>query len=693
MTEHPSQFRTSEAMDAAGIFSVGSKDDNTAFSSLTDAHYVSHSISQEESTSTVVSSDCSSSSHGVAHLRGWLDGKSQQQQQKQPYDKSANNNQRPVSKRFSLSDTVLHNTNASKASKELHQSTNSNSSRRQAATPIRIKPKFETTEVEATDQGYASVAKLSAWLADDPTSNKKRVTQLRRGANVIAKSRTFDKGLANVIVETSTIRAGHVKEQRQSLGCRQGELTSPMKAQSTVGVGAVSSINVGKQKEWLSNAFKTQTGGGRAQTEVITRDSDMQDITLRAKQMWRVKQTTPPRHAVQQHETGGCLSKEIAPTEFGTKSHVSELFDEAKLTDTVATTTNQSFAPSASTAPFPAPALKPSSYKAQKMYGFTPPRMNKSAYNLKTQQQQQLQQFNSSFLSLPTCNFEDSIASMPEAVTASCLAEMNIPWPEMEESACSVIKPNVGASNQLDNYQPTESFQGGVWSKADAPLLSPSFIAKASQFDVSEHFMLRDIEAVDTATTTDTSEASESDHPMVCQEDETACLALAASTKKPDFKLDMIVRPYRSQRSTDQRATDAKVSRTPEFQKVHLRSSCLERGKKEIEIDEDMGPVGFHAARASFLARLNPPKPVEPDDSIEFDPDAPVDFRRARDALVKRARKNGNPTEVMTKINRRKQQFERIGNANSKRRSSLSSASVSATSLRRAPLYLAPAAY
>jgi hypothetical protein len=88
--------------------------------------------------------------------------------------------------------------------------------RNKGMTPIRIKPTYNKDDVQATDATRTSVAKLSAWLADDPTTTKK-VKQIRRGANVIAKSRKFDKGLANVIVEQNNIRSGSVASKKDWL--------------------------------------------------------------------------------------------------------------------------------------------------------------------------------------------------------------------------------------------------------------------------------------------------------------------------------------------------------------------------------------------------------------------------------------------------------------------------------------------
>jgi len=192
------------------------------------------------------------------------------------------------------------------------------------STPIRVKPRVRTQEVQATDQGYASVAKLSAWLADDPTSTKK-VRHLRRGANVIAKSRMFDKDLEDVIVEEANIETGAVKEKKNWLqhafeGDDNSEIhdhhhhddhsnrhimmmrTQPVNsddcARSEFVVSndnAASSISVTDKKKWLQNAFKGQNAASSsaarrpsyAQSDIGPVRESRDDITSRAKQMWR----------------------------------------------------------------------------------------------------------------------------------------------------------------------------------------------------------------------------------------------------------------------------------------------------------------------------------------------------------------------------------------------------------------------
>ena len=80
-------------------------------------------------------------------------------------------------------------------------------------TPIHIKPRISKKEVQATNEGYASVAKLSEWLASDPTSHKK-LRHVRKGRNIIQKSRKFEQDLGDVIVEEAHITKGAVSDKK-----------------------------------------------------------------------------------------------------------------------------------------------------------------------------------------------------------------------------------------------------------------------------------------------------------------------------------------------------------------------------------------------------------------------------------------------------------------------------------------------
>jgi hypothetical protein len=85
------------------------------------------------------------------------------------------------------------------------------------ATPTRKSTSTRPKEhVMATDEGYASVKELSQWLASDPTSTKK-MKQVRRGRNVILKSRHYEKDLANVVMIENNISKGAVKDRQKWL--------------------------------------------------------------------------------------------------------------------------------------------------------------------------------------------------------------------------------------------------------------------------------------------------------------------------------------------------------------------------------------------------------------------------------------------------------------------------------------------
>jgi hypothetical protein len=184
--------------------------------------------------------------------------------------------------------------------------------RNKGMTPIRIKPTYNKDEVQATDATRTSVAKLSAWLADDPTTTKK-VKQIRRGANVIAKSRKFDKGLANVIVEQNNIRSGSVaskKDWLEIVSSTEGDSNNTDDDVSSLNGSAsnqkswldsqrmnaanqdsASSFSVSNKKAWLNNAFKKADGSNalvpKAQTDVVTNQEERDDLSSRAKHMWR----------------------------------------------------------------------------------------------------------------------------------------------------------------------------------------------------------------------------------------------------------------------------------------------------------------------------------------------------------------------------------------------------------------------
>jgi hypothetical protein len=126
------------------------------------------------------------------------------------------------------------------------------------ATRMSLAPKFKNEEVQATDDGCASVAKLSAWLANDPTSTKK-VGRVRRGKNVITKSRMFDKDLKGLsFVEEQA----PVISKRAGLGRNkwlQGAFFEEEKEESVIIEEPQSArVSVKGKKIWLQGAFQEE---------------------------------------------------------------------------------------------------------------------------------------------------------------------------------------------------------------------------------------------------------------------------------------------------------------------------------------------------------------------------------------------------------------------------------------------------
>jgi hypothetical protein len=216
----------------------------------------------------------------------------------------------------------------------------------QRSTPVRLRIKATPVEnVQATNEGYASVAKLSKWLADDPTSTKK-VKQLRRGANIIAKSRKFDKVLANAEIEHVIPRncvtrskillqkAISSDEGDDNTTYNNGDKSFSLQSKATnpdwTKLGTTASLSVSDKKKWLSHAFQNgpsaetndsfaihpqiRMGTGKAKTEIVssTRDSE---IGISAKEKWR-QRTTPTKVPATKHDkllTPTSIKHEVEP--------------------------------------------------------------------------------------------------------------------------------------------------------------------------------------------------------------------------------------------------------------------------------------------------------------------------------------------------------------------------------------------
>lgn len=158
-------------------------------------------------------------------------------------------------------------------------------------------------DVKASDDGYASVASLSKWLENDPTSAKKK-RHVRRGRNIVSRSRQFENGREDLIVEAKISRGavGDKKKWLQEAFQSKGEEDEDDACSSFSGyvrseVGrsaryaprfnrqgaqteiitddAASSLSVADKKDWLKKAFvknsedRKNLGYNKAQTDVM----------------------------------------------------------------------------------------------------------------------------------------------------------------------------------------------------------------------------------------------------------------------------------------------------------------------------------------------------------------------------------------------------------------------------------------
>lgn len=78
---------------------------------------------------------------------------------------------------------------------------------------FRMKPKINKEDVEATDEKRVSVKTLSAWISDDPFEQKK-LRHIRSGTHVIVKSRAFEPDKALPDSKKIEIKVGSVHEKQ-----------------------------------------------------------------------------------------------------------------------------------------------------------------------------------------------------------------------------------------------------------------------------------------------------------------------------------------------------------------------------------------------------------------------------------------------------------------------------------------------
>ena len=630
----------------------------------------------------------------VAKLRGWLDdfGKQQQQHHKKHATAKEQLPPKETSPTPMFPSQVRQKGQWSSArppASTVHKKTIVPST--PACILTASKPKIPAAQVQATNEGYASVKQLSQWLAQDPTSTSKP-KHLRRGMNVIQKSRAFDKGLEDFILQDAKIVPGAVTQVKRTFQS-QNNNSSNNNNKHADEQWETSSLVCDKTEE------PTKLPVSSAATDIAC--SSASHSAVKAKDMWRMRSGITPPRASRFTQNSPVPPKNTASTNWGRASWSGTPAQMEELDILEATHQNDdqelvklfdeqmSFVPEPfnimTISPNPPPSVSP--YRtAARSASKTPTRLVRSS------------------------SFRDAAAKFSSSSNNS---NVNVNH-SMTDVHCSPLQPKaiadtydcpsvnkspVKSSNSKHVAEDSEQTLETCASTAEnstSTCTDPSIIMTSSTLtslpDADVSYQLTDKENVGTAADGVVSQKVDtSSHPLV------APLRIAA--KVPPKPL-MYTHRASMAIATPSKTTPWAVGGTssgPKLPSETLDISSLRSGlkprsdktEKDLEIDDEMGPVGFHAARASFLARINPPPPpeVEPEDddgddnNDDDDLNKPVDFRKARDILVKRSKKNGNDVEVVSKVNRRKALFER--ESRRRRESSIGSMSSSDYQLER----------
>jgi len=115
----------------------------------------------------------------------------------------------------------------------------------------RFKPRVKKDEVKATDEKIASVQKLAEWLQDDPFEQRK-LCSIRKGAQVIEKSRAFESDTSVVVAKD---KDAEELAQQGSVADRQKWLRSAFK-DGDDGEDEEEESTVSEKAKWLAKAFK-----------------------------------------------------------------------------------------------------------------------------------------------------------------------------------------------------------------------------------------------------------------------------------------------------------------------------------------------------------------------------------------------------------------------------------------------------
>lgn len=124
-----------------------------------------------------------------------------------------------------------------------------------AMTPsrLRFKPRIKKEEVEATNDSFASVQKLSEWLGDDPFE-KRKARSIRKGMKVIAKSRVYEPDQVIPDFNQNNVKGGNVSDRKKWLAGAFGNDDPDQEKDAP--------DSVTDKAKWLENAFKRKKGIG-----------------------------------------------------------------------------------------------------------------------------------------------------------------------------------------------------------------------------------------------------------------------------------------------------------------------------------------------------------------------------------------------------------------------------------------------
>lgn len=131
-------------------------------------------------------------------------------------------------------------------------------------------PRTKQDDVQATNDGYASVSKLSKWLENDPTKKKPAGMSLahRRGPAVSQKSRAYSPIPANDATRTVEFRKNGVKEGKQWLE----KAFKKESDEEEVLHKDPENMSVAEKAKWLQSAFAKKEAEKAAAAKAKRRD-------------------------------------------------------------------------------------------------------------------------------------------------------------------------------------------------------------------------------------------------------------------------------------------------------------------------------------------------------------------------------------------------------------------------------------